>query len=206
MVAAACGGGDNSDLDAYCALVRDGVGVGAAGGAEQAAQLDELLAVAPGEIRDAVLELENTTRSLIEIEEIDQLFDAAFDPDAQAARQEFVQFAVDSCGVSAEALPAGRVGSDSEFIADIQGYVNSNFAGAGWVPKVRYDIEREEAALQSISVTFVVEAGGDEASQACAALSVYLYELRGATGLVSVIDGGLVVVERQGPDGRCESV
>lgn len=206
LLAAACGGGDTSDLDAYCNLVREGVGFGTLNVAVQEAELQDLLAVAPGEVRDAVLELINTTRGLDDIDELDQLFDAAFDPDAQAAKASFDRFAVEACGVDASALPEGRVDSDAGLITDIGAYVDANFEGATWVPKVRYDVEREDSALRDITITFVVDARDDEAQQACAALSVYLYELRGADGSVVVVSDDLVTVQRSGPGAACEAV
>ena len=206
LLVAACGGGDTSDLDAYCNLVRDGVGFGASNVAVQEAELQELLGVAPGEVRDAVLELINTTRSLDDIDELDQLFDAAFDPDAQAAKADFDRFAVEACGIDASALPDGRVDSAAGLVTDIGAYVDANFESATWVPKVRYDVEREGGALHDITVTFVVDARDDEAQQACAALSVYLYELRDADGSVIVMSDDLVSVQRSGPDAACEAV
>ena len=79
LIAAACGGSDDGDVEAYCELVNNGVGT-------ETSEFESLLEVAPPEIRDAVNELTNTTREFDDIEEIDELFDAAFDPDAQAAR------------------------------------------------------------------------------------------------------------------------
>jgi len=88
LVSAACGGGDEGDADAYCRLIRTG----------SADDLAALIEVAPVEIRDTVLQLDNATRGLVDIEELDQLFDAAFDLDAQAARSRFDEYSSDMCG------------------------------------------------------------------------------------------------------------
>lgn len=89
LAASACGGGNQGDVDAYCKLIRTG----------HADDLEALVEVAPPEIRDTVIELDNATRGLADIDELDQLFDAAFDPDAQAARTRFTEFSSDMCGV-----------------------------------------------------------------------------------------------------------
>ena len=203
LLISACGGGDSSDVDAYCRFVRDGVGVGDVTGSAPAEEFDVLLDVAPDEISDAVQQLRNTSRNLGEIDDVDQLFEAAFDPDAQAARSTFAAFAIETCGIDEDALPAGRVASVSELVADVRGYVDSNFGSEAWVPKVRYDISREDGALHDVQVKFVVPASADEPLQACNAVAVYLYELRDADGEVSVLDGGLTVVRREGPDDTC---
>lgn len=206
LLAAACSGGDSSDVDAYCELVRDGVGVVDQDSAVEAAEFEELLAVAPPEIGGAVLELSNATRNLGEIEEIDQLFAAAFDPDAQAARLAFARYSEETCGVSDQEAPTGLLGNTSDLIATVQAYVDDSFASIGWVAKVRYDPEFDDGELVSLTATFVVAASDDEAAQVCAALSVFLYELRDDTGTLSVVDDSLVVFERQGPDAQCEPV
>ena len=206
IVVAACGGGNSGDLDAYCDLLSDGVGLRAANTSVQESEFDQLLDVAPSDIREAVRELSNTTRSLDEIEEVDQLFAAAFDPDAQAARTAFNDHAALACGVTGQALVTGAVAANAEIVSDLRAYVDNNFSGSGWLPKVRYDLELEDEILDGVQVTFVVGAQSDEAAQACAAISVYVFELRGATGSVSVIDDGSVVFQRADATASCEAV
>lgn len=89
VLLAACGGGNEGDVDAYCTLIRAG----------EVDDLEALIEVAPPEIRNTVVALDNATRGLTDIGELHQLFAAAFDPDAQAARVLFTEFSSDMCGV-----------------------------------------------------------------------------------------------------------
>ncbi len=202
----ACGGGDGGDLEAYCQLLVEGKGLTASNEVVQAEDLAALLKVAPREIRDAVQELSNTTRGLRDIDELDQLFSAAFDPDAQAARAAFTEHAVRGCGLDSTTLPAGPVDSTAALVDGVEAYVEGNFAGAAWVPKVRYDIQRVDGGLDGITVTFIIDAEGDEPIQACNAVAVYLYALSGGRGEVAVVADGLVVARRAGPEAPCELV
>lgn len=206
VVVAACGGGNSGDLETYCALLRDGVGLRASNTSVQESEFEQLLEVAPSDVRGAVLELSNATRSLEDIDELDQLFDAAFDPDAQAARVAFNEHAAQACGVSGQAIPGGAVATTAGIVADLRAYVDNNFSGSAWLPKVRYDVQLADEELDGVKVTFVVGASDDEATQACAAISVYVYELRGANGEVTVVDDGLVTVRRASADALCEEV
>ncbi len=206
VIASACGGGGGGDLEAYCELLSEGKGLSASNEVVQAADFAALLEVAPAEVRDAVQELTNTTRGLRDIDELDQLFSAAFDPEAQAARTGFTQHAVTVCGVDSATLPPGEVDTTAALVDDVEAYVESNFAAASWVPKVRYDVDRVDGDLDGITVTFIIDAEGDEPINACNALAVYLYELRRGAGEVAVVSDGLVVTRRAGPDASCEMV
>lgn len=206
MPLSSCGGGDGGDLEAYCQLLVDGTGLSASNEVVQAADFALLLEVAPSEIREAVQELTNTTRGLRDIDELDQLFSAAFDPDAQAARTAFTDHAVRVCGVDSGALPAGSVDSTAALVDEVEAFVEGNFAAAGWVPKVRYDIERADGEVDGITVTFIIDPEDDEPVRACSAVAVYLYELRQGAGEVTVVADGLVVARRAGPDATCEVV
>ncbi|MFV2040175.1 MAG: hypothetical protein ACC660_08020, partial [Acidimicrobiales bacterium] len=96
--------------------------------------------------------------------------------------------------------------SPAQMIADVRSYVQNSFGRTGWARKVRYEIERVDGTLNGVTATFRVPASDDEPAQVCAALSVYLYELRGASGDITVVDKGEVVFQREGPDGECEPV
>ncbi|MGI9622572.1 MAG: hypothetical protein ACR2PK_07025 [Acidimicrobiales bacterium] len=206
VIAAGCGGGNNGDEEAYCDLIRSGVAIAPADQAGQAAGFEELLEVAPEEVRDAVQQLRNTTRGLTEIEEVEQLFEAAFDPDAQAARMLFNQHAVEVCEFDGQALSDDRLGSAADPLNNLLAYVANNFVGEVWTTKVRYDIQQgEDASLESVTITFVLAPSGNEHVQACNALAVYLYEIERAEGEVTVVDGGDVVVRRASPDGSCRT-
>ncbi len=202
LLATACGGGDEGDQEAYCAFITtNGVGTDTSLSAED---LDQLLQVAPPDIRDAVQELLNTTREFVEIEEIDELFDAAFDPDAQAAREEFNTYASDVCGFDGEAISQQATSASATLLSSVRRYVRDNFGSSDWTDKVAYQIEEAtDGQILDITVTFIVEADGDEPSEACTALGIWLYEVRNSGGSVEVIDDDEVVVHRLSREDSC---
>lgn len=200
LLGVACGGDDGADPEAFCELIRAGVGIQVVSESSQEDGLQALLEVAPDDIEDAVQELANTTRGLRDIDELDQLFDAAFDPDAQAARDEFNAYAVDICGYEGEALSDGELASATDLLNDLRTFVAQSFTGESWTSKVRYDVTEDDGALVSVDITFIIGAIDDEPIQACNAVSVYAYSLQDATGDVTVIDDDLVVARRAGPE------
>jgi hypothetical protein len=199
LLAAGCGGDDSADPEAFCDLIRRGV-ANIADQDGQSSGFADLLDVAPDEISDAVQELANTTGGLATIEELDQLFAAAFDPEAQAARTAFNDYAVEICGYEGEALSDGQLTSATDLLNDLQAFVAESFSGESWTSKVRYDIEEDEGALVGVRVTFILRAAGSEPVRACNAVSVWAYQRRGAVGEVSVVDDQLVAALRTGPD------
>jgi hypothetical protein len=206
LIASACGGGTSSDLEAYCELVRSGAGLGAADAASQAEDLAELSELAPEEVKEAVQQLRNTTGNLDDIEELGQLFDAAFDPDAQEAKDTFNAFAVTACGLDESALPEGGAVSENALLNDLGDYIDKNFADTAWAPKIRHDVERIDGVLAGIEITFVVDAQDNEAMQACSAVAVYLYDISQASGEVTVKSNDLVAARSAGTEDRCEEV
>jgi len=203
FVLAGCGGGDGGDLEAYCTLIRDGVGIDNGEGLVDAAEYERLGEVAPDGIDQVVERLANASRDLSEITDLDQLFDAAFDPEAQAARDEFAAFAVDNCDLDADALPEGRVDSSAELLADLVDYVQANFANEAWASKVRYETERRGGELHGITVTFRDPSVGDEPISVCNALRPWLYDIRGADGPIEVVSADLALARSDGPDTGC---
>jgi hypothetical protein len=199
----ACAGDDGGDVDAFCDLVRDGVGIDAGEGIVDAADYDRLLEVAPDDIEDTVARLANASRDLREITELDDLFDAAFDPEAQAAREAFDAHIVEVCGLDAGALPQGRIDSSADLLAELVDYVQANFANETWTSKVRYAVERDNGELHGITATFAVDSVGDEPLSVCNALRPWLYRIRGADGPIEVVSGDLALARSDGPDTNC---
>lgn len=205
LLASACGGSDDGDLEAYCQLVRSGVGLAGSAGEIDAADFDALLDIAPSEIRPAVEQLANTARDLTEITELDQLFAAAFDPDAQAARNAFDIYAVDSCGVDEDVVASGTIPADTDALAEIADYVSTNFREEPWATKVRYVASETDGEVDGLTVTFVVRAAEEEPVRVCRALSAWLYSVKDADGPIEIIDDDLVVVRRTDSSGACEN-
>ena len=198
VLAAACGGSDDGDVAAYCELVNNGVGI-------QDGVFEGLLEVAPPDIRDAVNELANTTRGFDDIDELDELFDAAFDPDAQAARLAFSTHAEDIC----EYEPPPEEEEAFQFSSngiELREYVSANFGNDDWPDKVTYRVaEASDGQIFEVTARFIESPQGDEALDACAALGVWLYVALGAAGEVRVEHEGEVVAQRLTQTATCEA-
>lgn len=203
LVLGACAGGDDGDIDAFCDLIREGVGIDAGDGLVDAADYDRLLDVAPDDIAETIGRLANASRDLREITDLDDLFDAAFDPEAQAAREAFAAYIVEACGLDADALPRGRIDSSADLLAELVDYVQANFANETWTSKVRFDIERDNGELDGITVSFAVDSVGDEPLSVCNALRPWLYRIRAAEGPIEVVGGDLLLARSDGPDTNC---
>jgi hypothetical protein len=208
LVAAACGGDDNLDPEAFCELIREGKAIEASNQATQIQEFDLLIEVAPDEISDAVQQLANTTRGLRNIDELDQLFEAAFDPDAQAARTDFNDYAVTICGYEGDALADGQVTSSTDPLNDLRAFIDQRFSTDMWRAKVRFDPESGPTgtAVTDVEVTFIIEPGDGEALEACEAVAIWAFELQEVTGEVRVLHDDLVLVSSTGPGDTCVTV
>ena len=193
----------DDDVEAFCDLVREGVGIDADQGLVDADEYDQLLEVASDDIVDTITRLANASRDLREITELDDLFDIAFDPEAQAAREAFDAHIVEVCGLDADALPQGRIDSSADLLAELVDYVQANFANETWTSKVRYEVERDNGELHGVTVTFAVDSVGDEPLSVCNALRPWLYRIRGADGPIEVVSGDLALARSDGPDTNC---
>ncbi|MCB0994986.1 MAG: hypothetical protein KDB21_07845 [Acidimicrobiales bacterium] len=205
-VLSACGGDDAGDKEAFCELLRDGVGIGSDSAEVDPGDFARLSEVAPPEIRDAVRQLANTARSLDEIPdaELDELFAAAFDPEAVAARDELLAYAVGTCGVDAGDIEGGRISNDDVLITEVAGYLQTNFASEPWLDDIRIAMVRDDSVLDGVTVTFERRTSRNEAIDVCNAVSVWLYALKDADGAVTVLYDGAVVAGRVGPDASCD--
>ena len=83
---AACGSDDKGDIVAFCELAEDGVGMRPAEGEVDLAQLDALEDAAPPDIREAVTTVANASREIDEIEDLQELFERAFDLEEAVAQ------------------------------------------------------------------------------------------------------------------------
>lgn len=204
VVAGGCGGGeDEGDPVAFCGLLREGVGFDAT----DVTGLEELEAVAPIDIRPAVRELSNTSRRLDDIPDSDlaELFAAATDPDAGQASIDLEQYAVEQCGLDpgADGPDVGAIDADTA-LADLSSYVSENFGTTAWADDLDFGVAFEFGRLDSVAATFRGEPDPEDAPlEVCNALAVYLYEIQGGTGRVSVEDDDGVLISREGPDERC---
>lgn len=95
----ACGGEDRGDLVAFCGLAEEGVGMRPAEGEGDLARLDDLEDAAPPDIREAVTTVANASREIDEIEDLQELFERAFDLEeaVATARQEIRTYTQHHC-------------------------------------------------------------------------------------------------------------
>ncbi|MDE0578427.1 MAG: hypothetical protein OXI29_01025 [bacterium] len=99
LLLTACGGEDKGDLVAFCELAEDGVGMRPAEGEVDLAQLDALEDAAPPDIREAATTVANASREIDEIEDLQELFERAFDLEEAVAlaRQEIRVYTQHHC-------------------------------------------------------------------------------------------------------------
>ena len=74
----ACSSEDKGDIEAYCELAVDGVGMRPADDDEDLAHLTALEKAAPPDIREAATTVANASREIGEIEDLRELFRRAF--------------------------------------------------------------------------------------------------------------------------------
>lgn len=204
ILCVSCGGSeDTGDLESFCGLVEQGVGTSQ--GTSQ--DFEQLRALAPPEIRDVVRKLGNSTKNLEELEEgsLEEFFDAAFDPSAVKAQEDFLAFINDDCSVDVNELQSGPTPSGSDVIAELRTFVNTSFSSQSWVDKVRFDLRDRGLRTDSVQVEFILDADDGESATACEVVSAYLYDVANETGTVQVLEGKVVVMERLGPDDTCST-
>lgn len=99
IVPVACGGEDKGDIEAFCELAVDGVGVRPADDEQDLAQLDALEEAAPPDIREAATTVANASREIDEIEDLRELFSRAFalEEAVAQARQEIRTYTQHHC-------------------------------------------------------------------------------------------------------------
>ncbi len=94
-----CGSEDNGDIEAFCSLAVNGVGMRPANDDHDLAQLDALEEAAPPEIREAATTVANASREIDEITDLRDLFRRAFDLEeaVASARQEIRVYTQHRC-------------------------------------------------------------------------------------------------------------
>jgi hypothetical protein len=204
LVAACSATEDPGDPEAFCALLRDGIGL-SAGGTDG---LDALEAAAPPEIRSTVRELANTVRSLDEIpdDELGELFSAAFDPEAVEARNGLRTYAVEQCGSTSVPVDQAVDGVVDEADAEAQlaSYIATNFGTTTWAGQLSVDAGFAFGRLDSLHAEFADDPDApDDALAACNALAVFLYEIESGSGEIRVTHGDTLLAGRSGPSAPC---
>ena len=195
----ACSGGDGDDGDqvvAFCERLEQAGTIDTDGLTVDPAALDELVDLAPDEIRPATEQMRNTLSDIDDLESDDlaALFSLAFDPEARDARQDMLNYARTTCLID---VSTGE-------IAALRQFLDENFANQRWVDELALDVEIDEAGLVGVSAEFEGVPLGDDALDACDALGVYLYVEREGSGAVTVSRGGETLASRLGPEASCQ--
>lgn len=195
-------GGDDGDKDAFCALLRDGVGIGSPDASDE--DFKALREVAPVEIADAVRQLESAAKDIekVDPDDLAGLFAARFSTESEAARGELLAYGSNECGI--EGLSTGELSTDIQVLSDLRGYVDDNFANDAWARSVDFDVVSGADDGLNIQVRFLTEPTDALAIDACNAVAVFLYEVRRDDGAVLVrTPVGTLVAGRASAEDSC---
>lgn len=202
LVSAACvNSGDSGDLNVFCRLLGNGVGL--KDSADDPVQFEALEHVAPPEIRETVNALRLAALQLggVPDDDLEGLFAARFDPQSAGAQEELQQFAGASCGLDlTEGVPVGF----EELQAEIEAYLAVSAAGRPWLAQIRVDPATVAGQLHSVRVVFLVAPTDPVfADEVCTNVSGYAYGQKAATGSVTVEYDASVLSQRDGIEGAC---
>jgi hypothetical protein len=202
-VLAGCGN-DDGDREAFCALLRDGVGIGSPEAAVRPEDYDRLREFAPVEIAPSVRQLQNTARSISEIDRTDlgALFAARFSTESEAARGALLTYGTEECGI--EGLSTGEITTDIQLASDLQTYVGENFRNDPWTQVVDYNVVAAAEGAVDIDIEFRTDPAAGLAIDACNAVAVFLYRVIEREGSVAVRDpDGTLLAERASAEEDC---
>lgn len=194
-------GGDPGDLNVFCNLLGDGVGLSETDA--NPVEFEALEQVAPPEIRPTITNLRLAALELDEVpdDDLEGLFAARFNPQAAGARSELESYAGASCGID---FSGGAPVGFEELTAEIENYLAVSAAGRPWLDQIRIDPATVAGQLHSVRVAFLVQpADPVYADEVCTNVSGYVYGQRAAIGSVTVDYDGAALSQRNGPDGIC---
>lgn len=201
-----CSNSSDGDIEAYCSLVEENFEIGLANSGIELEDLDALLDVSPKTIVKVVEKLRNSLADIAEIDELDQLFAATFDPDALIAQQTFEIFNADECGISVEAIAAALRINQQLIEAELVDFLKENAVYAPWVEKISVSLKFDAVVIQGSEATFTTPAETGEALNVCHAISLWMYSLKEAEGSILIFDNTREIVRRNASDTRCVKV
>ncbi len=202
----ACSGSTNGDIDAYCTLVEDNFEIGLANSGIELEDLEALLEVSPDEIATVVEKLRNTLADIAEIDELDQLFAATFDPDALVAQQKFEIFNADECGISVEAIAAALKANQDLIQGELVQFLEDNDISSSWTGDVNISLVFDGLTIQGAQVTFLTPSEQGQALRVCHAISLWMYALKEAEGEILIFEDSREIVRRNASDTKCVEV
>tara|TARA_B100000686_G_C16722649_1_gene935873 strand:- start:198 stop:866 length:669 start_codon:yes stop_codon:yes gene_type:complete len=206
VISPACSGSVDGDIDAYCALVEENFEIGLSNSGIELEDLEALLAVSPKEIIKVVEKLRNSLADIAEIDELDQLFAATYDPGALVAQQKFEIYNADECGISVEAIAAALKVNQGLIEEELVKFLESNDVFSSWIEKVSISLVFDGITVQGAEVTFLTSAEQGQALEVCHAISLWMYALKEAEGGILVFDDSREIVRRNASDTKCVEV
>ena len=202
----ACSGSTKGDIDAYCALVDENFEIGLANSGIELDDLEALLEVSPDGITNVVEKLRNTLADIAEIDEIDQLFAATFDPDALVAQQKFEIYNADECGISIEAMAAALKANQGLVENELRTFLEGNEVFSSWINNISTSITFDGVKVVGAQATFLTPSEPDQGLSVCHAISLWIYVLKEAEGEILVFDNAREIVRRNASDTKCVEV
>tara|TARA_B100000953_G_scaffold293910_1_gene283011 strand:+ start:134 stop:763 length:630 start_codon:yes stop_codon:yes gene_type:complete len=202
----ACSSSSDGDIDAYCVLVEENFEIGLSNSGIELDDLEALVAVSPKGIVKVVEKLRNSLADIAEIDELDQLFAATFDPDALVAQQKFEIYNADECGISIEAVAAALKVNQGLVEAELLEFLEGNSIFSPWIEKISISLIFDGVTVQGAQVTFITPAEQDQALSVCHAISLWMYALKEAEGGILVFDDSREIVRRNASDTKCVEV
>jgi len=201
-----CSNSSDGDIEAYCGLVEANFEIGLTNSGIELEDLDALLDVSPKIIVKVVEKLRNSLADIAEIDELDQLFAATFDPDALIAQQTFEIFNADECGISVVAIAAALRINQQLIEAELLDFLEENVVYAPWIGKIIVSLKFNASVIQGAEATFITPAETGEALNVCHAISLWMFAIREAEGSILIFDSTREVIRRNASDTRCVKV
>ena len=187
---------DPGNVAVFCSLLSGGSGLT---DSPTAADLADLAAVAPPDIRSTITTLQSRARNFDELlaeqpPDLEALFNARFDPAAETERVELDDYAESACGLIVERPPATRWAT----------YVRENHRRAAWVDVATTQFDVTDNRVSGVTVLFATAPEPIElVEQACQAAADFLGSESVEAGLVQVLIGAVVVLEHDVADSDC---
>lgn len=201
-----CANSSDGDIEAYCDLVEENFEIGLDNSGIELKDLDALLDVSPKIIVKVVEKLRNSLADIAEIDELDQLFAATFDPDALIAQQTFEIFNADECGISAEAIAAALRINQQIIETELLDFLKENEVYAPWVEKIVVSLKFNASVVQGAEATFITPRETGDALNVCHAISLWMFGVKEVEGSILIFDSTREVVRRNASDTRCVKV
>lgn len=184
------------DLAGFCSLLESGSGLSPAPTAED---LDRLALVAPPAVRPTIEALQNRARDFDDLlaespPNLEALFNARFDPQANTEQAALDRYALSSCGIAADRPPATRWTS----------FVAENHQDAAWADLITAQFVVTNDRVETATIVFrnapepisLVE-------EVCSATAAFLIADSADPGRIQVLIGPVVALEIESPAGLC---